>query len=364
MKENILWDPLLDAIQDEQCVLCIGPGVFTNKDGVSFEKQLLVFLEERGYLDDDIICYPDGLFFFRKENKRNNVLSGIKRFHKQSFPLVDSIYNLLTEIPFSLVILLTPDNRYVQLAEDNGFAVFSDYYHSYHTPRFKERPSKNFPIAYNMFGSLEEMTESVILTYDDLFEFITDMTKTDRRSTEIRKYIKDARHFICIGLPFGKWYMQLLLRILEMHTNKNLTKYAADQGNTDREVLSLYKDQFDITFIPDNIDIFVKHLHQRCQKENILSKKRTSSTSAKEDVRELLAQNNIEEGINLIEAYLKSAPDLEGVYGNESSHLKRRMYMNESERRKNIISLDEYRREADKIANDILNLADKLFKQI
>lgn len=361
MDNKILWEPLLDSIQEEQCVLCIGPGVYADKDGQTLEEQLISFLKEKGSLDDDIVCYPDGLFYFKRENKRGNVLSGMKRFFHQAFPEADAIFESLTRIPFSLILFLTPDNRYAQIAREKNFPVNTDYYFATQLPQIKERPSKNFPIVYNIFGSLEGKSESVILTYDDLFEFITNMTKSDRRSTEMRKYIQNARHFLCIGIPFEKWYMQLLLRILEMHSNKALTKYAANHRSLEQETLSFYKDQFDITFVEDQIGEFVQNLLRQCEAEKLIKSDQEKSGSIKETIRELVAENKLEDALFHLENYLKSQPGLPEQARNDIAHIKRRLKMNDKDRRDDIITVDDYRREMNNITKDLLSFINELF---
>jgi hypothetical protein len=250
--KQISWNALMHAVEAEKCVLCIGQGVFTNAAGQKLEDQIQEYLKEQGEIDEDIICYPEGLFYFRRGFKRNNVVAAISRFYKQAFPMVENIYEKLVEIPFNLILFLTPDQLYADVSEKKDLPVRSDFYLPNMPSRMKEKPTGTNPIAYNLFGSFRN-DESIMLTYDDLFNFLQSTIKGKSMSENMRATIKNARHFICLGISFDKWYMQLLLRVLEIHSNKQLTKYAASDVVPKKEIKDFYEDQFEFTFVDKDV---------------------------------------------------------------------------------------------------------------
>ena len=353
-RDNIKWNALIDAIERERCVLCIGPGVFTNGEGKKLEEQFIDYLQQSGELDDDIICYPDGLFYFRRESKRNHVVSDFRRFFKGAFPELDDIYRKLVKIPFNLIVFLTPDQRYVAIADEEGLPIQADYYYANQPSAIKKAPTKSSPIAYNLFGAFEE-DESIILTYDDLFNFMQSIFAENRMSGSMRTAIQEAKHFVCLGLPFEKWYMQLLLRILKIN-NKRLTKYAANSQVQHNEIKSFFVDQFDITFVESKVGDFVDSIFEACKKDGMLREQADDPQSRKERIHGLFTSAKLEDAIQELEDALRDEKRLDDTVGDLIAHIKRRMKLINRERIKGIIDTNFYLAERAKIGNDFFDV--------
>ncbi|MCO6480738.1 MAG: hypothetical protein J5I94_29120 [Phaeodactylibacter sp.] len=356
---SVKWNALLDAIEREKCILCIGPGIFTDKKGQKLEEQIISYLKKNGELDEDITCYPDGLFYFKRDAKRNNILADISRFYQQKFPEVEKIFRQMAHIPFNLILFLTPDNKYAQIAELEELPVNSDFYFKKQPPRIKGRPTREHPVAYNLFGSFDD-DESIILTYDDLFDFMQSTFEGNSMSDEMRLLIKNARHFICLGLPFDKWYMQLLLRILEMHSNKRLTKYASNAIQHDQETLTFYQDQFDITFVPKDIAAFINELHQECRQGGLIRKKAAGQVSAKDEIRQLIASNKLARAMDKLEGHLTAAGGRAEELKDKLAHLRRRLRMNQEDRDKGLIDEKDYQMVMNRITQMLLNFVNEV----
>lgn len=361
-RTRINWNALVDAIKQEKCVLCIGPGVFTDQAGIKLEQQVHDYLDASGELDKDITCYPDGLFHFHLEAKRNNVLADLQRFYKGDFPQVEKLYRRLVHIPFHLILFLTPDTIYADIAKNEGVTINTDFYFKQQSPRKEWIPRISHPIAYNLFGSFVD-DESVILSYDDLYDMIRSLLAEQSMSKGIDTAIHEARHFICIGLPFDKWYMQLLLRILEIHTNRRLTKYALDLKPNETEVKSFFEDQFNITFVTHEIDEFITQVSEICAQNDVVRATAETQQAIPPLVRKLIEKNELEAALDVLAKVLLEQKRMDTSAEDMIAHIRRRLRMNKTDYTKGIIPDSVHNLERTRLADDILRLLNLNFQQ-
>jgi len=129
--------------------------------------------------------------------------------------------------------------------------------------------SKENPLIYNMIGSFLK-DESMILSHDDLFLYLKAILGESGLPTFFKKNLAASKDLIFIGFQFNKWYMQLLLRILELDKAKFAFNRVAASHNPQGEVKELCANQFNIRIIDTQIDDFIDELYKRCkQSENI-----------------------------------------------------------------------------------------------
>ncbi len=250
----------------------VGPQVYTDQDGTTLEEALCRALDARNP-DNPFIRshYYDGFFLFRENKFKSRVISQIRQFYNQPFPNAKNIFEKIAEIPFPIVVTLTPDRLLSSVMKEKGIAHQCDFYHFGQPARQQEAPVSELPMVYNLLGWVEE-DESLVLTHNDLFGYLEAVFQGGKMNVDLKTELMQASNYIFLGLAYDKWYMQLLLRVLSLHVDGAKFERISPKPMLTRRTRSMYEDQFKIQFVDENIEFFVNELYQRCEKENLLRK--------------------------------------------------------------------------------------------
>ena len=274
--ETIDWKDVLYSIEADRCVLFVGPYAFKNEAGETIEQVLSKYLKlekveegthrriKRYYKDDD-------LFFFKKEGYQDRVAGMIREFYEKEFQPQAKLLHQIAQIPFSLIVNLTPD-RFIQNTFDAP-EISLPYYHDFYDksgaiPKKYIQPEGKKPLIYNLLGYIGK-EESLILTHDNLFDYLQSLFAENKMHKDLKSYIQNAHAYIFLGLPIDKWYTQLLLRLLRLnHKSKNeLDRLAAANDNLNTII---YKEQFHFNIQNITADAFIESLFKECKAENLL----------------------------------------------------------------------------------------------
>jgi hypothetical protein len=222
------WDFFIDKIIEEKCVLVLGPDVFLRPDGQSQHSALMTDLDVnnnplvRRYYDDD------DFFLFDELHKRTLICHKIKRFYNEQEPLEDLMK--LSEIPFHIILTVTPDKILHKAFDKNNFSYQTGFYKKNREPQPIKSPTRSLPLIYNLFGSIDN-EESLILTHNDLYDYFKSIFSHKSMPDKLKSQLSEIKNIIFLGVPFDKWYMQLLLRELDIHQyNYGFTRFAAILG--------------------------------------------------------------------------------------------------------------------------------------
>lgn len=291
---NIDWDLTLDTILTGKCILFLGPEVFTNAAGQTLDGRLFQYLNMSD--DPDVKIYSDNLFFFRVRQKRTETYLKIRRFFDETqFPEADALFEKIARIPFHFIILVTADKHLSAVYDRLKLNHRSDFYWKKNpSDQHAPIPTVKQPLVYNLLGSIEK-PESLVLTHDDLFDYLESVFQAQSMSDKLKDHIiNTAQSIIFLGIPFDRWYMQLLLRVLHLHKDEEFMRFATKQELSD-EVRTLFREQFKINFVPTNIATFIDELFTRCENRGMLHLVGQSQPSAIQALRELLAEDRLEE---------------------------------------------------------------------
>lgn len=355
----VSWEAIIDSIQREQCIICIGPGIFT-ENNLSLEDQIINHLQPHA-TSLKIRIYEDGWIHYLPGHNVLLPWMKIKNFYSKSFSSAQNILKKLVQIPFHFYISTTPGRQIVQVMKDYPSRYDFYFKNKQYNVDFPEKPSKYYPLLYNILGDIEHR-ESLVLTYDDYFMYLKSVFTGNSMSPKLKESIREADNFIFLGLSFDKWYMHLFLRILEQHENKNQLKYAPN-GYIPEKIQSLCEDQFNITFVPYEIGTFVDTLLEKCEAQGMLRKQpEISSTFEAEIFKNFVASAKIDEAFeNLFNALsihriiLKSTfDDLIGL-SDQYNVLERRW-------RSGHLSHDDYSRGRAKITSSLLEIINEAEK--
>ena len=261
-----IWEPLIEKIQEKKCVLLMGPDIASPKPGRSMLQELKEFLdnnqkgnEPRFYSDDEFFLFADN---------RAKAFGNIKitKFYKGL--ATPEVYNKIAEIPFHLIISVSPDHLLKTVFETYHLDFKFDYFNKEQNPKELEESEKNLPLIYNLFGDIDA-DSSLIFTYDDLFDYLIKIFGDFKLPQALQYQLKNCETVLFVGFQFQKWYFRLLLRLLRI--NEVGIKGASDQNKTlVAGVRNFYADEFGMQFIEaDEVEI-IDYLHTRFEDKNLL----------------------------------------------------------------------------------------------
>lgn len=302
---QIDWDLTLDTILNGKCILFLGPEVFTSSGGQTLDEQLLHYIGARE--DPAIKVYQDGLFFFRIKQQRTQTYLKIRRFFQESsFPEATQLFEKIAQIPFHCILTVTPDQQLSQTFKQLNIRHKTSFYWKKQPADHRAPlPTLQSPLLYEMLGSIEK-PESLVLTHDDLYDYLESIFQGQGMSARLKDHIiNDAQSIIFLGLPFDRWYMQLILRVLHLHKDEEFMRFAASQ-ELSKEIKTLCKEQFEINFVPNNINSFVDELFQRCQACGQLRDLSEGQSSLIPNLKKLISKDQLEESLQQFQEWLES----------------------------------------------------------
>lgn len=302
---SINWRHITRTIQKERCILFLGPGLFQNEAGESLFQQLAHHLEASENPDIQNYYETDGLFLFRGKPQKTRSYFEVERFYEDTFPEAEEIMRKIMRIPFHLIFSITPDRKYQDLAEQEGYSSkFDFYWKKGGTSSTLALPSQQNPIYYNLFGAVEQQ-ESLMLTHNDVFDYFESIFKENDLPANLKTSLQQASNLIFLGFDFEKWYMQLLLRILNLHdADAAFLRYAASQ-QTQPDMRTFCHEQFKIEFMPNNTKEFVEALYKACEEEGLLREPKDQEGSKIDQLRKLMAKDKLKKVLEGLEAFLE-----------------------------------------------------------
>lgn len=355
------WDFLLDKIKDGQCVLVLGPGVFDEieykeDDSISrirIQQKLLQALQGDEEEINFLKYYPDDDFFlFETPYMRTLTCHQIKKFYKQQ-PKSETL-DKIAEIPFHIILSIMPDKALQGAFENKGLTYQEGYYKKNKEPQLIRKPiSSSNPIIYNVFGSVEN-EESMVLTHGDLYDYFKSIFSKKSMPDKLKIQLREAKSFLFLGVEFDKWYMQLLLRELEIHKEHDFIRFAANQVKND-EISTFCLEQFHINFIDHNITEFIDQLHSKSFDLKMIRTAESLEESEIDRIRKMVGKARFDEAIDTL-SELSEDTEIE----DDVNMLAGRYRKYNRKVTQGILHVDEKEVESNRITKAILDLANKL----
>ncbi len=297
MPETIEWDFILDKIKKEKCILLLGPELWLSKEGKPFEQLLLEQIESDDSKKQLSYYKKDGFFLFNSAEEKMHF--GYKMEQLYQSECDDEVFHTISRLPFHLIISATPDLNLKRVFEKNNINHNFSFYDKTTAPEEVPEPTNEAPLIYNLLGNVEKW-ESLILTYDDLFDFLSEIMGDRELPTNLKNALKEADSLIFLGFKFEKWYVQLLLRILQLQMGK--TKYAYNKA-FDYETKCFCIEQFKIKFVDEDMHLFIRELYDKCEAEGLLRETGDEESVVSEQIENFIAQDKIEKAIQTAKAF-------------------------------------------------------------
>jgi len=293
---------LCDRIAQSKCVLLIGPEFNMADEKTTMKQDLLQKLmsnDKNGIKD-----YRDQeeIFVFEDIMSKIMVAGKITDYYEKMPPA--DMHKKIVQIPFHFILSINPDLLLKRAFLEFGLQdlIFDFYFNKEQPKDFALPPKKDKPCLYNLFGSIEQV-QSLILTHADLFDYIFAILGKHKLPVKLKTAIQNARSFIFLGFQFDKWYVQMLLHLLELN-NKDFAHYAFNMVRKP-EVEQFVKDEYQIQFVDNNISEFVENLYKEVQKQGILRKKSEIS----DIILKYVADNQLAEAIQVAKDYFAKSND-------------------------------------------------------
>ncbi len=305
---DVDWEDVLYTLEEQKCILFLGSSAIPPPGGGSLDEALVNWLDARDPNHPFIRLYnPDGFFLFRKNRYKRKVINSIQSFYNRPFPEAMEQFGVIAQIPFTVLLTLTPDNLLARAFDQTGFEYSADFYfRQRNAAQHFERPHRDKPLIYNLLGNIEE-PESLVLTHSDFFDYLESIFNKHIHE-ELLSVLENAERYIFLGLPYEKWYFQLLLRWLSIDSDKlKEVERLALQEFEESHLKKLYTAEFKLEFIPTGIAAFLQELHQQCKSAGILKEASTvenvsnrNTEFSPEEVRSLIAKARTEEAMQYL----------------------------------------------------------------
>ena len=342
------WKDILFWLKKGEAVLVIGPGAITDENGTTLYEKLCGELDTE--MNKDTRGQRYRLFFLAESLKQQKageslLLEAAEKVYKTSY--INETASKLARIPFPLIISTSGDTMLRNAFEEQAIPLNYDFYNYHSTPGKLDKPTADNPLLYKLFGSIEE-EDSLIFTHDNLYEFLFSILGSKPLPLEIRDKLRTAKNFIFLGFDFEEWYLQIILRLFEIHNEKNSYAYAWQELN--ENTISFYSTEFQLDFINGKIPGFVDQLYEKCHEEGILKEKQ-EAPAISDKLKNLLKQNEITAAIDQMDSYLTEQEEDDLL--NQVFMLSGRYNQLLTKARKGTISDDNYGVEERKIVESL-----------
>lgn len=348
---------ILEAIENKKCILFLGPEINNLKENISVEEALSEYLGSQGI---KLNFYKDeGLYLFDEHTSFPKLSYNIKQFYSNLE--IPPIYEQIAKIPFHLVLSITPDLFLDKTFEKYNFDRNCSVYNKVENPENIVKSTKESPLLYYLFGSYEKF-ESLMLTHDDLFNFLVAILSKHELPVELSNLILDAHNFIFLGFRFDHWYVQILLRLFNSKVKPIYTKFSIGRYALSKSIKPTTRafciDEFRMTFIDDGIQKFVDQLFDAHKKSGKLRIPVNKELSIVKQLESCVEKGDLNKAFNCLLGFLdKKIP---GKNKDEIDNLIRQNsgIYEDLKRRQNEQTLDsaEFTKERNKIQRSVLDL--------
>lgn len=293
------WEFILQTMQEGQCVFLLGPGM--SRLEANKERFFASFVESLDVVNNPRIASfyeRDEFFLFANPARQNKtpIFYKLKAFYQEK-TYWKAPYDLIAKLPVKLVLNTGPDvflqKQFEAADRQMAFSFFDRSQAKPELPYF----GKDKPLLYNLMGKVDE-EESLILTHEDLFEYLEAVLARAELPDALIEKLFDARCFVFLGFNFDQWYVQILLRLLRLHKVPGLRLATEQKFNAD--TLSICQDQFHIEFVGQEVSEFLEVLIEKAEAKDMLWQADARSQGVSEEAKFLLSQSQILEGLNLL----------------------------------------------------------------
>ena len=323
--EQLLYTALINKLKNGNSALLLGPEFLLaeqeNTDLARVLKDYITVNDLYGadYLKDDGFFYKTG-DTDNKYTEREQLALSLQTFY-QNQP-IHQYYSLLAELPFKVIISLSPDNyleqAYKKINKPYELIYYQkgDFYKlNNETGSYNKiyengyRPDEKSTLILNLLG-LFDKEESLVLTYDDFFKFLAPLFNTKNLKLDIGSVLQQISSFVLLGFRYNKWYLNFIFFLLQqIQENKPTGKRAIYFTNESADNIQFYKHAFSLEFDDtDTTTSFIDKLYKRAKDDGILFRPKTTEANAERAVSRFKV------------LYIASNPDILNPLGSDGEY--------------------------------------------
>lgn len=264
--KSIDWDKAIEKIQEGTCALILGPDFTTSVSGKTHREALKEYILSHKYgkkhysEDNPLEISSDEIFPFSTQEfeKRDDHGTIIRDFFQDLPP--NPLFDKIASIPFHLIISLSAD-LFMQTALEKAGKQFQHHYYrkGYNPKDIESEPSSEYPLLYQMLGSVEKK-DSLILTHQDLFKYIQGIFGNYSLPEKLREGVSQCEYFIFLGVQYEKWYLKLLLQVLGLHEPSKMINACRHKKVIETHAEKFFSNVLAVSFVEVDVDSYVNGL--------------------------------------------------------------------------------------------------------
>lgn len=313
------WKRLLRGIQNQRCVLILGPklgGIPTEEEWNPITEAFAAYLSEELKVEAiefdsnhrSELSYIAQLFLNVEGVKRIDLEDEAKDFYEQETKTIPPLFLQLAQLPISLVINTNFDNFMARAFNQVGKLCQSGFYNFKRQANFDIPPEAvnvQHPLVYNLYGALEK-PESLVITADDQVEFIRNVIKSDPGiPNTILQQFDQSKSYLFLGFNLENWQLRLLLESLNLKEGTSTHMPKMEKYPYSQPTRAVLEQRYKFLFIEKNILEFTEELVKKVEGKG------DQNESSKREKRKLYiayAEEDLEFAIRL-ESFLKPLKD-------------------------------------------------------
>ncbi len=259
--DDVAWDDLIEAIEIGKCILFVGQDISVDEEGNSLHEKFFKSISRRK------IEYNNNDGFFMPGSDRQIETKALsyyaKKFQKEN-TLANKLLPKLAQIPFSLIVSVSPDDTMHRIFEKYNKKHEFVFYEPDNKQETAEPTIEN-PIIFNLLGNAAA-DGKYIYTHEQFYKYVNENQEV-KIPIEIESKITDVSNYIFIGIDFNRWYNRLLLFTLNLYEDSEAYSFTAKQIEDFTQ--NFINKQFNILNIENNYTDFVNLLGHKCKEANV-----------------------------------------------------------------------------------------------
>ncbi len=271
------WTNLQRAVENQNCILLLGPGASGSAVGgqftpfnTQFARQLAADLDaERTDYDKDKrddLDYVAQLYLNNPSATELDAAYAAKDFYTKNAKTPPPFLTALAKMPFKIVVNTTPDDLFMAAFQAAGKVgrVF-DFYNYWRPKGYTfDKPDVDKPLVFNLFGHFAT-PESLVLTASNQVDFIGKVTRDNPPlPPKLLEEFDASKTFLFVGFDWNEWHMQLLMKTLQLNKDSAILSPAIPGFEPSRAGRDIYTSLFKkFLFADDKLEDFVGGLASR-----------------------------------------------------------------------------------------------------